>query len=423
MKKGEMGLMRYTMIEDMRRYNRTTTTHLVQMLCLISVVSCDCMHFMIERSLQRNFLVFWRPVHQKQSSYIDVLCLRSGGFDLNNSSNNILRPLQPMSINAAKPEQDKKKETQKGTLVQRNHWSSKISQLRESIWETQKSLGLALVHLRKRSLERQENETDDGQFYYYDTFDDDLQEESENGDGERFNHLEYKFSARTEPTRGSLDDILDLTSPKLPLEEWGFFAMSSFLSLITCVYCYQMVSQNLHWDWSIQWQEFNMYSHYISRYNVLEWFRQVAPDLLCLLAGTAGMLCGLYATCSYTLLAFHGRQLAIQHQWNNPLYHFRTQALVEDYLQRTSRVRARGFRAFRVSVYTLGMQIPLLITFRLPAVLPLRVVVVALLSLTVWKILGDAQSVLLQPSASTEKNDPSDASASTNFLGQRNYLG
>ena len=336
-----------------------------------------------ERSSGSQRLV--RPAHAPISVHPTV-SLRAGAYDLNNATRS-LRPLHPISYG----------HQNRGTLVHKNHWNAKIVQLRESIWETQKSLGMALYQMRKKSLEHQENQTD-SDVSFYDIESDD-EEDTDNDDHPRLNQ-KNRFRSITSlgtstsgPAQDFMNDVLEYSN-KLPLEEWGFFAISSFLSLVTCIYCYGLVSRNLHWDWGM-----NDYDTFYTTYSILEWCWKVAPDMLCLVAGTTGMMSGLYATCIYSLLAFHGRQLAIQHQVNNPLYHYRTQPLVENFLHRTSSVRHRGFRSFRASLYTLGIQILLLVTFRLPSWVQLRIAILGVLTLIVWKILWDAQSILVRPSA------------------------
>lgn len=339
-----------------------------------------------------------------------IFCLRAGNSDLNATAsettpntattattadlNNsrVLRPLHPL----AKFDNPRYTSNQ-GTLVWKSHWNARLDQLRDSIWETQKILGKTLYHLRKRSLEHQENQADSDIVFY------DLDSDDEKEDGyfsrdmrtkeKRLGSIASKdLSMSPDPAQDFLDDVLEY-SHKLPLEEWGFCAISSFLSLIICVYCYGMVSRNLHWDWSVY-----DYDTFDTLYGTIEWCWDVAPDMLCLISGATGMLSGLYATCVYSMLAFYGRQLTIQHQLNNPLYHYRTQALVENFLKRTSSVRDNGFRSFRASLSSLGLQIPLLIAFRLPSWVEVRVPVTIVLVLIVRRILTDARSILVSPS-------------------------
>ena len=343
----------------------------------------------------------------------NISCLRAGSSDLNSTSTptttaatttttttptRVLRPLHPLTkfdIPQYPPN--------RGTLVRKSHWNARMDHLRASIWETQKSLGKTLYHLRKRSLEHQESQTD-SDIALYDLESDDEDEDSEFGRSVRPKQKQLGSmtslgpSISPGPAQDFLDDVLAY-SHTLPLEEWGFGAISSFLSLVTCIYCYGMVSRNLHWDWSIY--DFDTFD---TLYGTLEWVWNVAPDMLCLIAGASGMLSGLYATCVYSLLSFHGRQLTMQHQLNNPLYHYRTQALVENFLKSTSSVRDNGFRSFRMSLSSLGIQIPLLLAFRLPSWFEVRIPVTLMLALAVRKILKDAQSILVRPSGLSESS-------------------
>ena len=345
----------------------------------------------------------------KSTKILDVITyLRAGSSDLNRTATptatsttvntRVLRPLHSLT-EFDTPQYP----PNRGTLVRKSHWNARLDHLRDSIWETQKSLGKTLYHLRKRSLEHQEKQTD-SDIAFYDLESDD---EDEDGDfGRSIGTKQRRIGSMTSmgssispgPAQDFLDDVLEY-SHTLPLEEWGFCAISSFLSLVTCIYCYGMVSRNLHWDWSIY--DFDTFD---TLYGTLGWVWNVTPDMFCLIAGATGMLSGLYATCVYSLLAFHGRQLTIQHQLNNPLYHYRTQALVENFLKSTSSVRANGFRFFRMSLSSLGIQIPLLLAFRLPSWAEVRIPITLLLALAVWKILKDAQSILVRPSGLSESS-------------------
>ena len=107
----------------------------------------------------------------------------------------------------------------------------------------------------------------------------------------------------------------------------------------------------------------------------------ITSDCICLAACATGMFTGLHATLVFSLMTVYGRT-AVGCGWDESFRQF---------FQATEQVRFRGFRSFRVSLYTFLVQILFIIVSRLPPRTKNMGTIV--LSYAAWRIYRDTQSI------------------------------
>lgn len=192
-----------------------------------------------------------------------------------------------------------------------------------------------------------------------------------------------KAKARSEEEEENIEVELDRAGFRLDGLE--VYAVVSALTLATSIQFFDLLSDRWQWGECFAAALAAMSSTAPLTGKVvlhLQYLFGISTDFICLAACATGMFTGLHATLVFSLMTVYGRT-AVGCGWDDSFQRF---------FQSTEQVRFRGFRSFRVSLYSFLVQILFIIVSRLPP----RSKHAGAMALTyaVWRIYKDTQFII-----------------------------
>ena len=176
---------------------------------------------------------------------------------------------------------------------------------------------------------------------------------------------------------------LDRTSFRLDGLE--VYAVVSALTLATSIQFFDLLSDRWQWGeyFAAALAAMSSTAPLANRVVLhLRYLFGISTDFVCLAACATGMFTGLHATLVFSLMTVYGRT-AVGCGWDESFQRF---------FESTEQVRFRGFRSFRVSLYSFLVQILFIIVSRLPP--RSKHAGAMVLIYAVWRIFKDTQFII-----------------------------